>query len=71
MASSPEKPENRPTVDDTDHSDAENVPRETSASKDEEPQYPKGLAVALIMSAVWLSLFLVALVSSLYQHILD
>ena len=71
MAPSSEKSGNRPTVDNTDRSDVESAPQETSASKDEEPQYPKGLAVALIMSAVWLSLFLVALVRSQYRHILD
>lgn len=46
-------------------SDVESAPQESPASKEDEPQYPKGLALGLIMGAVWLSFFLVALVSSI------
>jgi hypothetical protein len=38
------------------------------ASKDEEePKYPEGLALGLIMGAVWICFFLVALVSFRYS----
>lgn len=66
MASTSEKPDHPPRVDDKDGSDVESVPQDAPAAKvEEEPEYPKGVAVALIMSAVWMSIFLVALVSSL------
>jgi hypothetical protein len=66
MTSAPKQPEDRPRVDDTDGSDVESAtPREPPVSKEYEPKYPKGLALGLIMGAVWLSLFLVALVSTL------
>jgi hypothetical protein len=61
-SSNAEKHENRPAIDDVGSSDVETSPQEPQLSKEEEIQYPKGLAVAAIMSAVWLSLFLVALV---------
>jgi hypothetical protein len=67
MASNPpEKPENLPAVEGVDGSDVESNPKDTQVPKEDEIQYPKGLAIAAIMSAVWLSLFLVALVRSCY-----
>ena len=57
------KPEDHPTIDDVGCSDVETSPQEPQVSKEDEIQYPKGLAVAAIISAVSLSLFLVALVS--------
>ena len=64
MSSTSEKSDHPPRVDDRDGSDVESAAQETPAAKvEEEPEYPKGLAVALILSAVWMSIFLVALVS--------
>ena len=55
------------SVYDVHDADVESLPQESSVQRrNEEVQYPKGLALAMIMSAVWLSLFLVALVS--YRH---
>jgi hypothetical protein len=65
MTSAAEKPEDYPRVEDTDGTDIESVPQETPAAKEDEPQYPRGLALGLIMGAVWLAFFLVALVSTL------
>lgn len=62
-SNSAEKPIDSPAIDDVGCSDVETSPQEPQVSKEDEIQYPKGLAVAAIMSAVWLSLFLVALVS--------
>jgi hypothetical protein len=66
-----EKPDDRPAVNDIDSSDVENNNQDTQAPKEDDVQYPKGLALAAIMSAVWLSLFLVALVSSRIEQPLD
>ena len=63
-----EKAENQPKIDDADGTDVENAPPKLPTSKDEEDNYPKGLALALILGALWMSLFLVALVSSLCRR---
>ena len=64
MTSATEKPEACLSVNDVHDADAESLPQESSVQReDEEVRYPKGLALAMIMSALWLSLFLVALVS--------
>lgn len=65
MTSSAEKQEERPAVEDLDTTDVESNHQDTQVPEDE-PNYPKGLALAAIMGAVWLALFLVALVSA--QH---
>jgi hypothetical protein len=46
-----------------DATDVQSVPKENRTSQSEEkPTYPEGLAVALIMGASWLVIFLVAIV---------
>jgi hypothetical protein len=47
----------------TEHNDAEKEPSQISAPEQDDPQFPKGIALALILFSVWLALFLVAIVS--------
>jgi MFS family permease len=71
MTSTSDKSDHPPSRidDDRDGSEVESAVHETPAAKvEEEPEYPKGLAVALIMSAIWMSIFLVALVSFFRVH---
>lgn len=58
-------------VNDIPGSDIENLENRCKESsvprRDEEVQYPKGLELGMIIFAIWVAFFLVALVSSQYQ----
>jgi hypothetical protein len=58
-----EKPGNSPALKDVEGSDVESIRQETSKQVEEETVYPKGMKLAAIMFSVWLSIFVVALVS--------
>lgn len=64
MGSDDERLEDHPNADSLRTKNGEKPSTRASAPKgDEDVQYPTGLAVAFIMTALWLTLFLVALAS--------
>jgi hypothetical protein len=58
-----ESPQPPPAREEAGHDEIKKGSEQISVPEEDEKQFPRGVALALIMFSIWLALFLVALVS--------